>query len=160
MIKLTELLETATPLDTLIIKSVVEFMKDYYSMNPNIIIKRKDNDKYLGDISLNNTSINKNKFIVHYNPNGPNEKRIRALLHELTHVKQVYKKELQPAPDWKSIYWKGKEYITVKAYNKISAAEYIKLPWEVEADNNMKVLYPKFLKYLKSKNYDKVKELT
>jgi hypothetical protein len=70
------------------------------------------------------------------------------MLHELTHVKQVVKNELLPNKDYTAILWKGKEYITAKEYGKLMKSDinsYMKLPWEIEADTNMKNLYPTFI---------------
>ena len=70
------------------------------------------------------------------------------MIHELTHVKQVVKKELLPNKEYSAILWKGKEYINAKDYGKLmksDIASYVKLPWEMEADTNMKNLYSTFI---------------
>ena len=70
------------------------------------------------------------------------------MIHELTHVKQVVKKQLLPNKEYTSILWNGKEYITAKDYSKLmksDIASYMKLPWEMEADANMKNLYSTFI---------------
>jgi hypothetical protein len=136
------------PHEKLIVNSVVSFMKAKFGINPKIIVKKKEKAGLIGDISLSDTSVKGGKFYLHFNPNQSYKRIIHSMIHELTHVKQVSKGELLPNTDYTSILWKGKEYITVKDYNKLmkkSPTEYIKLPWEVEAIRNMKELYPQFI---------------
>ena len=151
MIRLTTLLTESSlkPYEKLIIDSVVSFMTDKFSINAKITIKRKNNNKFIGDVSLNDNSVKLNKFTLHWNPNQSYSSIIQSLIHELTHVKQISKKELQPAKDYKSLYWKGKKFISVRDYNKLmkkDARGYMKLPWEMEAETNMSNLYKVFLK--------------
>lgn len=137
------------PYESLMVKSVVAFMMDKYNFNSKIIIKKKERVGLIGDISLSSTSVDGNKFYLHFNPNQSYQRIIQTMIHELTHVKQVSKKELLPNKDYTAILWKGKEYITAKDYNKLmksNPAEYMKLPWEVEAVSNMKTLYSQFIK--------------
>lgn len=134
--------------DILLIRAIVHFMKKEISIpNVKITIKRKDKQMSFGDVIMNDNSVNKNKFTVHWNPNQSKKMMITSLIHELTHVKQIAKKELQPGPDYKSLYWKGKEYITVRELKKRmkNFNDYMKLPWEAEAYGNMKPLYNKFI---------------
>jgi YesN/AraC family two-component response regulator len=136
------------PYEALMVKSVVSFMMDKYNFNSKIIVKKKDKTGLIGDISLNSNSVNNNKFYLHFNPNQSYKRIIQSMIHELTHVKQVAKKELLPNKDYTSILWKGKEYITAKDYNKLMKSnpkEYVKLPWEIEANNNMNNLYSTFI---------------
>jgi hypothetical protein len=135
--------------ESLIVKSVISFMMDKYGFNAKIIVKKKDKMGMIGDISLNSNSVDGNKFYLHFNPNQSYQRIIQAMIHELTHVKQVSKKELLPNKDYTAILWKGKEYITAKDYGKLMKSDvgsYMKLPWEVEAYSNMKSLYPQFVK--------------
>jgi hypothetical protein len=134
--------------EKLIVNSVVSFIKDKFGINPKIIVKKKEKKGLIGDISLSDTSVKGGKFYLHYNPNQSYTMIIQSLIHELTHVKQVSKGELLPNKDYTSILWKGKEYIAVKDYNKLmkkSPTDYMKLPWEVEANSNMTSLYPQFI---------------
>jgi hypothetical protein len=136
------------PYEKLIVNSVVSFMRDKFGINPKIIVKKKEKKGLIGDISLSDTSVKGGKFYLHFNPNQSYKMIIKSLIHELTHVKQVSKGELLPNKDYTSILWKGKEYITVKDYNKLmkkSPTDYTKLPWEVEANNNMRGLYTQFI---------------
>ena len=157
MIKLKDLLSEdlfgtslkLKPHETLMVKSVVAFMMDKYGFNAKIIVKKKDKVGMIGDISLNSNSVDGNKFYLHFNPNQSYKGIIQAMIHELTHVKQVSKGELLPNKDYTAILWKGKEYITVKDYAKLmktNHSEYNKLPWEVEAIANMNSLYSQFIK--------------
>jgi hypothetical protein len=120
--------------EKLLIDSVIEFMKNELNFDANIIVRKKESTTLIGDISLNHNSITKNKFTLHYNPNQSIRMQIRALIHELTHVKQVSKKELTTI-DYKSIIWKDGFEIPVKDYNKTmkNIKDYIELPWEKEA---------------------------
>lgn len=134
--------------ETLMVKSVVLFMMDKFNFKAKIIIKKKESVGMIGDISLSSTSVDGNKFYLHFNPNQSYQRIIQTMIHELTHVKQVSKKELLPNKDYTTIMWKGKEYITAKDYNKLmksNIGEYMKLPWEVEAVSNMKSLYSQFI---------------
>jgi hypothetical protein len=137
------------PYETLMVKSVISFMMDKFNFKAKIIVKKKDKAGLIGDISLSPNSVDGNKFYLHFNPNQSYQRIIQSMIHELTHVKQVSKKELLPNKDYTAILWNGKEYITAKDYNKLmksNPSEYMKLPWEVEAVSNMKSLYPQFIK--------------
>ena len=137
------------PHEILMVKSVVYFMMDKFNFNAKIIIKKKESGGMIGDISLSSTSVDGNKFYLHFNPNQSYERILQTMIHELTHVKQVSKGELLPNKDYTAILWKGKEYITVKDYAKLmktNHSEYNKLPWEVEAIANMNSLYSQFIK--------------
>mgnify|MGYP003658280903 FL=1 len=148
------------PYEALMVKSVVSFMMDKYKFKAKIIVKKKDKAGLIGDISLNSNSVDGNKFYLHFNPNQSYKRIIQSMLHELTHVKQVSKRELLPNKDYTAILWKGKEYITAKEYGKLMKSDipaYRKLPWEVEAEANMTSLYSIFInsthwKDLKSKD--------
>jgi hypothetical protein len=145
------------PHEKIMVNSVISFMKDVYKFDAKIIVKKKDKVGMIGDISLNSNSVDGNKFYLHFNPNQSYKMIIQSMIHELTHVKQVSKKELLPNKNYTSIIWKGKEYINAKDYNKLmksNISEYMKLPWEVEANTNMKHLYSKFInsKYWKELN--------
>jgi hypothetical protein len=137
------------PHETLMVKSVVEFMMDKFNFKAKIIVKKKDKVGMIGDISLNSNSVDGNKFYLHFNPTQSYKRIIQAMIHELTHVKQVSKRELLPNKDYTAILWKGKEYITAKEYGKLmksDVASYKKLPWEIEAEGNMNSLYSQFIK--------------
>ena len=136
------------PYEALMVNSVVSFMVDKYNFTAKIIVKKKDKVGMIGDISLNSNSVDNNKFYLHFNPNQSYKRTIQSMLHELTHVKQVAKNELLPNKEYTAIMWKGKEYITAKDYGKLMKSDiqsYMKLPWEMEADTNMKSLYPTFI---------------
>ena len=136
------------PYESLMVKSVVSFMMDKYKFKAKIIVKKKDKAGMIGDISLNTNSVDNNKFYLHFNPNQSYKRIIQSMLHELTHVKQVSKGELLPNKDYTAILWKGKEYITTKEYGKLmksNIGEYMKLPWEMEANKNMNNLYTSFI---------------
>jgi len=138
----------------LIINSVIDFMKSEFNINAKLTVKRKSKSGLLGDVTMSHNSVNLNKFTLHYNPSQGYTMIIQSLIHELTHVKQISNKELQPSSDYKSIIWKGSPYITVKELNKSmkSINDYMNLPWEKEAYGNMKKLYPKFIKSKYFKN--------
>ena len=136
------------PYEALIVKAVVSFMMEKYSFNAKIIVKKMDMVGMIGDISLSSTSVDGNKFYLHFNPSQSYKRIIQSMIHELTHVKQVVKKQLLPNKEYTSILWNGKEYITAKDYGKLmksDIASYMKLPWEMEADTNMKNLYSTFI---------------
>ena len=121
-----------------IIDAIINFLKEEWNFNANIIVKKKQNNSLIGDISLNHNSVVNNKFTLHFNPNQSYLEMIKSLIHELTHVKQVSKGELKPSLDWKSIIWNDDFEISVKEYNKIKDFnKYRELPWEEEAYKNM-----------------------
>ena len=143
------------------IDAVINFLKEEWNFNANIIVKKKQNNSLIGDISLNTNSVSNNKFILHFNPNQSYLEVIKSLIHELTHVKQVSKGELKPASDWKSIIWNDDYEISVKDYKKImkDVNKYKELPWESEAYKNMtdislrnKLFQSEYWKKLKGKD--------
>ena len=137
------------PYEKLIVSAVIEFMRKTFGFNSKIIVKKKEKHGLLGDITLNDNSLNKDKFYLHFNSNATFPTIIKSLLHELTHVKQVAKGELKPSSDYKSLLWKNNPIISVKDYNKMGKTDfqgYKKMPWETEAYENMKKLYNPFLK--------------
>ena len=136
------------PHDKLIAGAVIEYMKSKFGFNSKITVRKKTNNSLLGDVVLNDNSLNKNKFTLHYNPNQSLAMQIQSLIHELTHVVQISKKHLKPSDDYKSILWKGKDVLKVSEYKNTmkNISEYMKLPWEAEAYSNMKKYYKPFLK--------------
>ena len=135
------------PHETLIVNSVIEFMKSKYGFDAKIIVKKKESKGMIGDVVLNDNSLNNNKFYLHFNPSQSITMMIKSLIHELTHVKQISRKELKPSDDYKMILWKNKPIISVSDYKKTmkNFGEYKKLPWESEAYINMAKLYKTFL---------------
>jgi hypothetical protein len=121
-----------------IIDAIINFLKEEWFFDANIIAKKKQNNNLIGDISLNHNSIVNNKFTLHFNPNQSYLEMIKTLIHELTHIKQVSKGELKPSSDWKTIIWNNDFEISVREYNKIKDYnKYKELPWEQEAYKNM-----------------------
>jgi len=135
------------PHEKLIVNSVIEFMKSKLKFDAKIIVKKKENRGLVGDVVLNDNSLNKNKFYLHVSSTQSITNMIQTLIHELTHVKQISRKELKPSDDYKMILWKNKPFISVKEYKKLMRKinEYNKLPWELEAHTNMTKLYKPFL---------------
>ena len=125
--------------EKLIIDAVVNFIKHEWDFDAKIIVKKKQNSSLIGDISLNQNSVYNNKFTLHFNPNKTYLGIIKALIHELTHIRQVSKGELRPRSDWKGILWKDDYEISVLEYKKIMRDfnKYKELPWEQEAYGNM-----------------------
>jgi len=135
------------PHDKIITGAVIEFMKSKLGFNGKITVRKKDNDSLIGDVTLNDNSLNKGKFTLHYNPNQSLTLQIQSMIHELTHVSQISKKQLTPSKDYKEILWKGKPALKVSDYKKLQKNfnEYKKLPWEAEAYSNMTKFYKPFL---------------
>lgn len=145
------------PYEKLLIGSIIEFMRGKYGINSKIIVKKKESRGTYGDIVLNDNTLNKDKFYLHFNPNASYSFIIHSIIHELIHVKQISKGELRPSPDYKELLWKGKSVISVSDYKKFQRKnfnEYKKLPWEAEAYGGMKPLYREFLK---SKQFQSLK---
>lgn len=146
--------------EKLLIDSVIEFMQDKLKFKPNrITVKKKFSDTHIGDVVLSDASINKGKFTLHFNPNQGYRMIIGALIHELTHVKQISKGELRASEDWKSVLWKDDTELSVKDYKKAQKNydNYKNLAWEKEAydnQNNLKNEYisSKYFKNLKGKD--------
>jgi DNA polymerase III epsilon subunit-like protein len=68
-----------------------------------VIVKKKNSKTMIGDVVLNDNSLNNNKFYLHFNPNQSIAMMIQSLIHELTHIKQISHKELKPSGDYKTI---------------------------------------------------------
>ena len=91
------------PYEKKIVGAVIGFMKSKFKFDAKIIVKKKDKDGLIGDVVLNDNTLNKNKFYLHFNPRQSTELMIKALIHELTHVKQISRKELLPSSDYKEL---------------------------------------------------------
>jgi hypothetical protein len=146
-----------------IIDAVINFLKAEWDFDAKIIVKKKQNNKFIGDISLNNNSVFNNKFTLHFNPNQSYLGMINSLIHELTHIKQVSKGELRSTSDWKFLIWKDNYKISVRDYNKMMKdfTKYKEVPWEKEAYYNMldvslrdKLFKSKYWINLKGKDYN------
>lgn len=125
--------------EKLMIDAIISFLKEKWSFEAKVIVKKKTSKSMMGDISLTTSSVKKGVFTLHYNPSQSVIQQIKSLIHEMTHVKQVSKKELQPSEDWKSFVWKDTFTLPVKDYIKIMKDfnKYKELPWEEEAYVNM-----------------------
>lgn len=138
-----ELFETdlrVKPHEKLLIDAVINFFKNQWNFKAKVIVKKKDNDNQIGDISLSDAAVNRHKFTLHFNPNQSTLYLIKTLIHELTHINQVVKGELRPNDTWDKILWKDDFSITLKEFRKTTKnfKEYSNLPWEVEAYKNQK----------------------
>jgi len=144
------------PHEKLLVGSVTEFMRNKFGISAKIIVKKVSGmagakpSHIIGDVPLSTNSVNNNKFYVHFSALLSYRYQIEVLFHELTHVKQISKKELGPDADWKNVQWKGKDYISAKDYNKVLRSKdfktYVSFPWEIEARRNEESLLPIFLK--------------
>ena len=129
--------------EKLLYEAYVDFLKDYYGVNKNIEISfRKPNKKaYFGYIDLIALKSGKNKIIVENIPYGI----LGKIGHEFTHIAQFLRGDFDYSNDEKNLLWKGKEFISVKDYSKItSLGEHKKLPWEKEAYAQQEILPKKF----------------
>lgn len=90
--------------EKLINDAVINYLKGLWNFDANIVVKKKQNNKLYGDISLTQNSVYNNNFILHFNPNQSFISIIKSFFHEMTHIKQVSKKELRPSDDWKISY--------------------------------------------------------
>ena len=91
------------PYEKLIANAVIDFMKSKLGFTAKIIVKKKERNDRIGDVVFNDNSLNNNKFYLHFNPNQSIALIIKALIHELTHVKQISRKELNWSDDYKTI---------------------------------------------------------
>lgn len=134
--------------EKLLINSIISFMKTKLDFDANITVRKKYSTNLLGDIQINNNSVNNNTFTLYFNPNQGYNQVIKSLIHELTHIKQVSKGELKPSDDYKTIIWKDEFTISVKEYYKLgkNVEEYKNVPWEAEAYSNMNIFYDEYLK--------------
>ena len=135
--------------ERIIAKAVISFMKREYKFDAKITVRKVGHDRYAGAVRLSDASVNRNKFYLSVGENQSVEEIIENLIHELIHVKQISKDELDVTDDWTEIKWKGDVYISVKDYNtllKKLGSGYRELPWELEAERNVKRLYNKFMK--------------
>lgn len=129
------------PYEVSIINSVIEYMKSKFQFDADISINKISSDILIGDITLNSDAVNHNKFTLSYDSNQGINMMISSIIHELTHIKQVSKGELNPSEDYNSILWGNDYSLPVTDYNNITNRdEHKKLPWEAEAYNNMKLI--------------------
>jgi hypothetical protein len=133
--------------EKLLINSVISFMKIKLNFDAKIIVKKKQSTNLLGDIQINDNSVNNNKFTLFFNSNQSYIQIIKSLIHELTHIKQVSKGELKPSGDYKFIIWKDNFTMNVKEYYKLGKdiEKYKNLPWESEAYSNMNIFYDEYI---------------
>jgi len=135
------------PHEQLIADAVIKFMKSKFGFDAKIVLKKKNNLELLGDVSLNSTALNENKFYLYFTDQSF-PMMIKALIHELTHIKQIANGELKPSSDYKDLLWHDKKIMSVKDYKrlgKIDHNKYKETPWEKEAWRNMSNLYQPFL---------------
>lgn len=147
---------TIKPYEKAINNAILNFCKEEFGFDAKITFRKTSGNKFIGDVVLNDNSLNHNKFTVHYNSKYGYSARFKIMFHELTHVKQISNGELRPSDDWKSLLWKDDFEISVIEYKKVmkkGPEQYNLLPWEVEAIRNQKdkSLLDKFLQssYLK-----------
>lgn len=134
------------PYEKILIDSVIKFMKRKLGFESNIVVRKKLDQKFFGDIILSHNNVNNNKFTVHFNPNVGVDYMVSSLIHELTHVKQAAKGELKLSQDAKSLVWKDDMVLSGREYNKLMKDwdTYSALPWEAEAYGNQETLLPEF----------------
>ena len=143
--------------DKLISDSVIEYMKRKLDFNPkHISVRKKFSDATIGDVVLSDNTLKKDKFTVHFNPDSSYIMILKALIHELTHVKQIHKKELRPDKDWQNLLWKDNYELSIRDYKKAGRdfKVYSNLPWEKEAYGNANKMLDDFLK---SKEWNSLK---
>lgn len=127
--------------ERLIIDSVIEYMKSKFDFDVDISVKKMKSKTLIGDITLNSKAVNNHKFILTYDSNQGFDMIIKSLIHELTHIKQVVNGELKPSTDYSKIIWKNDFTLSVDDYNRINDInEHKKLPWEMEAYDNMMLI--------------------
>ena len=140
-----------------ILNSVVKFMKRELNTTPKkLTLKKKKSKDQIGDVSLDKNSLENDTFTVYYNPDLGIRMQIKAIIHEMTHVKQIHKGELRPSDDFKSILWKDNYELSILDYKKSQKdfKTYSNLPWEKEAYKNMNLYMDK---YLESKELNDLK---
>jgi hypothetical protein len=118
--------------EKLLYNTYIEFLKDYYNVKHNIVlsIRKPNNSPYVGYIDLIALKAGNYKIIVENISYGI----LGKIGHEFTHVAQYHRGDFDYTKDEKSLLWKGKEFITVKEYSKITDLSiHKKLPWEKEA---------------------------
>lgn len=121
----------------LIIIAVVKFLKEEFLIDKDIVIiikESKNNNKY-GEVNLTNGKV----FKLELNLNQSFSLIIKSIIHELTHIKQISKKELRISVDGLNILYGTDFTLPIIKYKEISKdlSKYRYLPWEVEAYDNM-----------------------
>ena len=119
----------------------------------NVKLAYSTNKKFIGFIDL--LKVLKGDNTIKVNKNASPEFIVKAIAHEITHIKQIHKNELNVTEgNAPAFIWKGKEIISYKGYNKLiklaKVKEYRSLPWEKEAFDNEKN-FP--IKFFNSKEY-------
>ena len=133
---------------TAIMDAVVVYAKRTFGIpNADVTLKhRKSTAKTYGSIMLSEKP--KKKHVVYVDLTRGYRVLIGDILHEMTHIKQVIKKEL--TLDGDDIKWKGKTVSTKKDYTNVTYDSHGKLPFEKEANDNKK----KVDEFLSSKEAD------
>lgn len=121
----------------LIIIAVVKFLKEEFLIDKDIVIiikESKNNNKY-GEVNLTNGKV----FKLELNLNQSFTLIIKSIIHELTHIKQISKKELRISVDGLNILYGTDFTLPITKYEEISKdlSKYRYLPWEIEAYSNM-----------------------
>lgn len=94
------------------------------------------------NVVLDRKAINNNEFTLNIISTASYKIMLSYLAHELTHVKQIFKKELSTV-DFKTLQWKGEDIVSDKEYSKLRQKDidaYFNLPHEAEAEKNYKIL--------------------
>ncbi len=143
--------------EKILFKTAIEFYMDKLSIpkNVNLEVQSIKSKKYFGDLKLNKDTLKNNKFKVSFESDVMYPIALKVLAHELIHIKQVSEKEL--SVDGKNVIWKNKHFKTIPEFKKAnnSKTSHDKMPFEIEANKNMDILYNQFLK---SKELDSLKE--
>ena len=127
--------------EKLLYNSFINFLKDEWSIEATVILKKKPHSNIFGSVTLSDATINKGRFILYFDPKSSVLNVFKTLLHEMTHVKQISEGRLRPNEKWNSLLFDDDYEISVRDYNKLlksgNISKYKQLPWEVEAYDNM-----------------------
>ena len=115
--------------DKILNDDFLDFLKTEYKINKKIIIKNKrTSKKVFGVVKIH--ELKAGKYIIRVEV-AHLKLKYDYIAHEFIHIVQFLRGDLDEKDE--DVVWKGKPYILIKDYNRLSYQDYIKLPWENEA---------------------------
>jgi hypothetical protein len=130
-----------SPITKMIVNNVVEYAKRILGIQDiNVTVKhRKSTSKKFGNVMLSRNPDYKpsKKQTIHIDLTRGYHILVSDILHEMTHIKQIVKREL--TVQGSDIQWKGKTLISIEDYGKGTYDSHSKIPFEKEAYDNSRV---------------------
>jgi hypothetical protein len=140
--------------EKILYKTVISFYMKQLGVNNitiNVFSERSKNG--IGSITLSDIVDKEYKMYVDFTMGF--DQVFEAIAHEMTHIKQISKKELVKKGD--EVFWKNKLFLSVADFKKANKtlASHGKMPFEKEAKDNAEVLRKQFIGSREFKNLAK-----